>query len=81
MMVTCPYCHLPAMSLARKAGLSPGRVIPCQSCGKPVTTHSMAVFAAIPAFLGGFVALNSGSLMRGFLSVVGGVLAMAFIRP
>ena len=48
-MVKCPYCSRPAMSLARKSGLGPGRIVNCQSCGKPVTTHSMAVFAAIPA--------------------------------
>lgn len=79
-MVKCPYCSLPAMSLARKSGLGPGRIINCQSCGKPVTTHSMAVFAAIPAFLGGFAALNSGSLLMGIVDVLGGILAMAFIQ-
>jgi hypothetical protein len=79
-MVKCPHCGRPAMSLARKSGLGPGRVIKCQSCGKPVTAHSMAVLAAIPAFLGGFAALRSGSLLLGVAYVLGGVLAMAFIQ-
>jgi hypothetical protein len=68
------------MSLMRKSGLGPGRIINCQSCLKPVTAHSMAVFAAIPALLGGFAALRSGSLPIGILTVVGGVLAMALIQ-
>lgn len=79
-MVKCPYCNRPAMSLLRKSGLGPGRIINCQSCGKPVTTHSMAVFAAIPAFLGGFVFLKSASSLLGVAAIVGGVLAMAFIQ-
>ena len=79
-MVKCPYCGRPAMTLARKAGLGPGRIIACQSCGKPVTTHSLAVFAAIPAFIGGFLALKSGALVPGALAVIAGVLAMAFIQ-
>jgi hypothetical protein len=68
------------MSLMRKSGLGPGRTINCQSCGMPVTTHSMAVFAAIPAFLGGVAALKSASLLLGIAAVVGGVLTMAFIQ-
>jgi len=79
-MVKCPYCNRPAMSLARKAGLGPGRTIKCQSCGKPVTTHSMAFFAAIPAFLGGLAALKSGSVLIGGTAIAGGVLAMALIQ-
>lgn len=79
-MVKCPYCGRPAMSLMRKSGLGPGRTIKCQSCGMPVTTHSMAVFAAIPAFLGGVAALKSTSLLLGIAAVVGGVLTMAFIQ-
>jgi hypothetical protein len=67
-MVKCPYCSRPAMSLARKSGLGPGRIVNCQSCGKPVTTHSMAVFAAIPSFL------------QGFAAVLAGVLTMAFVQ-
>ena len=68
------------MSLMRKSGLGPGRTINCQSCGKPVTTHSMSVLAAIPAFLGGLVALKSASFLLGSAAIVGGVLAMAFIQ-
>jgi hypothetical protein len=68
------------MSLARKSGLGPGRIIPCQSCAKPVTTHSMGVFAAIPAVLGGLFALRSGSLLFGGAAVVAGVLTMAFVQ-
>lgn len=79
-MVKCPYCGRPAMSLMRKSGLGPGRIINCQSCGKPVTTHSMAVFAAIPAFLGGFMFLKSTSVLLGSAAVVGGILAMALIQ-
>lgn len=79
-MVKCPYCSRPAMSLARKSGLGPGRIVNCQSCGKPVTTHSMAVFAAIPAFVGGLVAVRSASLLQGGAAVLAGVLAMAFVQ-
>jgi hypothetical protein len=64
----------------RKSGLGPGRSINCQSCGKPVTTHSMAVFAAIPAFLGGLLALKSGSLLIGGGAVACGILAMGIIQ-
>ena len=78
-MVKCPYCNRPAMSLARKAGLGPGRTINCKSCGRPVTTHSMAVFAAIPAFLGGLAALKSGSVLIGH-GDRRRCLAMAFIQ-
>jgi hypothetical protein len=80
MMVKCPYCGRPAMTLMRKSGLGPGRVINCQSCGKAVTTHSMAVFAAIPAVLGGLFALKSGSLLLGGAAVLAGVLAMGLIQ-
>jgi hypothetical protein len=68
------------MSLARKSGLGPGRIVNCQSCGKPVTTHSLAVFAAIPAFVGGLVAVRSASLLQGFAAVLAGVLTMAFVQ-
>ena len=79
-MVKCPYCGNPAMTLMRKSGLGPGRIINCESCGKPVTTHSMAVFAAIPAFVGGFVCLKSSSLLLGIAGLVAGVLTMAMIQ-
>jgi len=68
------------MSLARKSGLGPGRVINCESCGKRVTTHPMSIFAAVPAFLGGLFALKSGSMLLGAAYVVAGVLTMAFIQ-
>ncbi len=79
-MVKCPYCSRPAMTLMRKSGLGPGRTINCQSCGKPVTTHSLAVFAAIPAFLGGLVALKSASWLLGGAAVLAGILTMAFVQ-
>ena len=79
-MVKCPYCAGRAMSFGRKAGLGPGRVVGCQSCGKPVTTHSMAVFASIPAVLGGLFALRSGSLAFGVVAVLAGVVTMAVIQ-
>ena len=79
-MVRCPYCGRPAMSLMRKSGLGPGRKINCQSCGRPVTPHSMSILAAIPAFLGGLAALKSASLLLGVTAVVAGVLAMAFLQ-
>jgi hypothetical protein len=40
----------------------------------------MAVFAAIPAFLGGLLALKSGSLLIGGGAVACGVLAMGIIQ-
>jgi hypothetical protein len=40
----------------------------------------MAVFAAIPAFLGGFVFLKSTSVLLGGMAVVGGVVLMALIQ-
>ena len=79
-MVKCPYCGRPAMSLTRKSRLGPGRKIDCQSCGKPVTTHSMGVFAAIPAFLGGVMFMKSSSLWLGMAAIVGGILAMGLIQ-
>ena len=68
------------MSLARKSDLGPGRAINCQSCGKPVTPHSLGILAAIPAFLGGLVALKSGSVLIGSAAILGGLVLMAFIQ-
>ena len=79
-MVKCPYCSRPAMTLMRKSGLGPGRRINCQSCGRSVMTHSMGVFAAIPAFLGGLVALRSGSFLLGSAAILGGILAMGLVQ-
>ena len=79
-MIKCPHCGKQAMTFMRKSGLGPGRVIGCASCGKPVTTHSVAVLAAIPAFLGGVVFLRSTSTAVGIAAIVAGVLAMALIQ-
>lgn len=80
MMVQCPYCKRAAMTLWRKAGLGPGRAINCQSCGKKVAAHWTAVFAAIPAFLGGFVLMKSRSSLPGFAAVAGGILLMGVLH-
>ncbi len=79
-MVKCPYCNQAAMSLLRKSALGPGRAIPCQSCGKPVATHSAGILAAIPAFLGGFGLMKSDFQPIGFLAVAAGLLAMAALQ-
>ena len=79
-MVKCPYCARPAMSLFRKSALGPGRALNCEACGQPVTTHWIAVFAAIPAFLGGFVLLRSESLLLGIAAVAGGLLLMGLVQ-
>ncbi len=79
-MIKCPYCGRAAMSLFRKSALGPGRVVGCQSCGKKVAAHGVAVFAAIPAFLGGFILMKSESLPLGIAAVVGGILLMAMLH-
>lgn len=79
-MVKCPHCQQAAMSLMQKSALGPGRVVSCQSCGKKVATHWVAIFAAIPAFLGGYVLLKSGSSLIGLAAVVGGLLTMAVLQ-
>ena len=68
------------MSLGRKSALGPGRVVPCESCGKAVAAHWTAIFAAIPAFLGGFVLLKSESLLIGLAAVAGGILLMGLLH-
>jgi hypothetical protein len=68
------------MSLMRKSALGPGRVVNCQSCGKKVATHSVAILAAIPAFLGGYVLMKSDSVPIGIAAVVGGVLLMGILQ-
>jgi hypothetical protein len=68
------------MSLLRKSALGPGRAVTCQSCGKKVAAHWTGVFAAIPAFLGGFALMKSGSLPLGIAAVIGGILLMAVIH-
>lgn len=79
-MVKCPHCGRPAMSLLRKSALGPGRAVRCQSCGKPVATHWIAIFAAMPAFLGGFVFMKSESMPLGIAAIVAGVLVMGVIQ-
>ncbi|MBA3505495.1 MAG: hypothetical protein H0T80_06890 [Betaproteobacteria bacterium] len=80
MMVKFPWCSRPAMSLMRKSGLGPGRVVDCQACGKPVRTHSMSAFAAIPAILGGVLAMKSASFLSSTAAILGGVFAMGLIQ-
>ncbi len=79
-MVKCPYCNRPAMGLASKSSLGPGQAVKCQSCGKLVATHWLAIFAAFPAFLGGLAMMKSDSLPLGIAAVATGVLAMALIH-
>jgi hypothetical protein len=40
----------------------------------------MAILAAVPAFLGGVIALKSGSWLIGGAAVVCGVLAMGLVQ-
>ncbi|HUQ26057.1 MAG TPA: hypothetical protein VM140_10320 [Burkholderiales bacterium] len=68
------------MSLWTKSSLGPGRAIACQSCGKRISTHWICIFAAVPAFLGGFAFLKADSTALGIACVVGGVIAMALIQ-
>jgi hypothetical protein len=79
-MVKCPYCNGAAMNHWRKSSLGPGRVVACESCGKPVAAHWSAIFAALPAFVGGYVLLKSDQLPLGILAVVGGLAAMALLQ-
>jgi hypothetical protein len=68
------------MSLGEKASLGPGRVVRCRACGGGVTSHPVAILAALPAFLGGFAFLKADSVSMGMLAVVGGLAAMALIH-
>jgi hypothetical protein len=79
-MIKCPYCKRDAMSLGQKSGLGPGRAVKCQSCGKLVSAHWTGILAAIPAFLGGFVLLESESAALGIAAVVAGVIVMALVH-
>ena len=78
-MVACPYCNRAAVTLWRKSALGPGRVVRCQSCGKKVAAHWVAIFAAIPAFIGGMVLMKSDSLPLGIAAIVGGILLMGVV--
>lgn len=79
-MVKCPYCGKPAMSPWRKSALGPGRAVNCQTCGRKVAVHWIAVFAAIPAFLGGLALMKTTSLSLGLAAVVAGILAMGLLH-
>jgi len=79
-MVKCPHCKRAAMSLWRKSALGPGRVVQCQSCGKPVEAHWTGILAAIPAFLGGFAFMKSENVFLGIVAVVAGVIAMGVLH-
>ena len=68
------------MSLLQKSALGPGRAISCQSCGKKVAAHWVAIFAALPAFLGGYVLLKSGTSLIGLAAVAAGLLTMAALQ-
>jgi hypothetical protein len=68
------------MTLFQKSALGPGRAVACRACGKAVATHWLAIFAAIPAFLGGYFLMNSDYQPIGFLAVLGGLLAMAALQ-
>jgi cytochrome b subunit of formate dehydrogenase len=79
-MIKCPYCNRTAMSPLRKSALGPGRVVNCQSCGKKISAHWSGVFAALPAFLGGFALMKSESLLLGLAAVAGGLIMMGMIH-
>jgi hypothetical protein len=79
-MTKCPHCGGTAMSLSQKAALGPGRVVNCRSCGQRVASHWIAIFTAIPAFLGGLMLMRAESRPLGIAAVVGGVLVMALLQ-
>lgn len=79
-MIKCPHCGKPAMSLWKKSALGPGRAVACQSCGRGVAAHWIAILAAVPAFLGGFVLMKSASIPIGIAAVIAGVLTMGLIH-
>ena len=79
-MVKCPHCGRAAMSLWQKSALGPGRAVSCRSCGRKVAAHWFAIFAAVPAFLGGYALLKAESLPLGMAAVAAGVLAMALLQ-
>jgi hypothetical protein len=45
-----------------------------------VATHWIGIFAAAPAFLGGFALMKSDYTPIGFVAVVGGVLLMGLLQ-
>jgi hypothetical protein len=68
------------MTLFQKSALGPGRAVACQACGKPVAAHWVAVFTAIPAFLGGFALMRADYQPIGFLAVACGLVTMAALQ-
>jgi len=68
------------MSHRKKSALGPGRAVACESCGRKVAVHWIAIFAAIPAFLGGLVLMKSASLPLGLAAAVAGVLVMGLLH-
>lgn len=68
------------MSFLQKSTFGPGRSVSCQSCGKKVATHWVVIFAGLPAFLGGYVLLKSGSSLIGVAAVAGGLACMALLQ-
>lgn len=79
-MIACPWCNRPAMTLLQKSALGPGRVVGCGSCGKKIAAHWAGVFAATPAFVGGYVLMKSGYAPIGFAAVAGGLLLMGVLQ-
>jgi hypothetical protein len=79
-MNTCPHCKRAAMTLGQKSALGPGRVVACKSCGKPVAAHWIAVFTALPAFVGGFAYMKYGAFPIGIPAILGGLVAMALLQ-
>jgi hypothetical protein len=68
------------MSLLQKSALGPGRTVSCKACGKKVMAHWVAVFAAIPAFVGGMYMMKSASLPLGIAAVAAGLAGMAVLQ-
>jgi hypothetical protein len=68
------------MSFLQKSALGPGRAASCRACGRKVMAHWVAVFAAIPAFLGGSFMMKSDSLPLGIAAIAGGLVAMAALQ-
>ena len=68
------------MSLVQKSALGPGRVVRCGSCGKAVAAHPAGMLSAIPAFLGGYHALETGSALAGGAAVAAGLAVMVALQ-
>jgi cytochrome b subunit of formate dehydrogenase len=79
-MITCPRCKGAAMTLGEKALLGPGRAVRCRACGGRIATHWVGIFAALPAFLGGFAFLKADTVPLGLMFVLAGVAGMALLQ-